>query len=94
MSSQLRKMEDLARSYCELVEAASERDETWIQQVAGLLPQLHMAITALGGVPDDVSTTWWQIWTHASNYTDIYANCSGTEMPTGWNSTPPTTSSA
>ena len=54
MSSQLREMEDLARSYCELVEAASERDETWIQQVAGLLPQLHMAITALGGVPDDV----------------------------------------
>lgn len=57
MSSQLREMEHLARSYCELVEAASERDETWIQDVAGLLPRLHMAITALGGAPDDLEHT-------------------------------------
>ena len=57
MSSQLREMEHLARSYCELVEAASESDETWIQDVAGLLPRLHMAITALGGAPDDLQHT-------------------------------------
>lgn len=53
MSSHLQEMEDLARSYCRLVEAASERDDSWIEQVAALLPRLHMAVTALGGVPDD-----------------------------------------
>lgn len=53
MNAQLKEMEDLARSYCQLVERASERDETWLQEVAGLLPRLHAVVTALGGVPPD-----------------------------------------
>ena len=48
MSPQLQEVADLARNYCELVERADERDSTWLQEVAAVLPRLHAAILALG----------------------------------------------
>ena len=57
MSPQIREIAALARSYCELVESADERDPTWLQEVATMLPRLQAAILALGSPPEELGGT-------------------------------------
>jgi len=38
-----------ARDYCRLVEGVQDGDRRWLQHVAGLLPRLHVAISAVNG---------------------------------------------
>jgi hypothetical protein len=40
-------MIDLARRYCELIDASDEEDPTWLSRVAELLPRLHAAVASL-----------------------------------------------
>jgi hypothetical protein len=47
MSPQEQKLEVLARNYCELVESLNSGNTQWLQEIAGLLPRLHEAVSAL-----------------------------------------------
>ena len=54
MSPQVIELENLARNYCELVDCLEEGDDTWLNQVASLLPRLHAAVAALN-LPETTS---------------------------------------
>ncbi|MCU7880805.1 MAG: DUF5063 domain-containing protein [Candidatus Thiodiazotropha sp. (ex Lucinoma aequizonata)] len=47
MSPKIEELEVLARNYCELVESLQEGNTQWLQEIAGLLPRLHAAVSAL-----------------------------------------------
>lgn len=47
MSPEVIELENLARNYCELVDSLDEGNVTWLQQVATLLPKLHVAVSGL-----------------------------------------------
>ena len=49
MSRNDSEMIELARSYCELIEASGAGPEGWLREVADLLPRLQAAITSLDG---------------------------------------------
>ena len=40
-------MIDLARRYCQLIDASSDEDPSWLSEVADLLPRLHAAVVSL-----------------------------------------------
>jgi len=42
------ELEQVARNYCEIIEASSPSEADWLSRVAALLPRLHAAIAALG----------------------------------------------
>lgn len=49
MSRKAPDMIDLATRYCELIEASSVEQATWLKDVAELLPRLHAAVNSLNG---------------------------------------------
>jgi len=51
MPLQCARMASVAREYCALIDG--ERDADWIQQLAKLLPRLHVAVTALSAPSND-----------------------------------------
>jgi hypothetical protein len=50
MNPQHRELAGVARDYCRMIERVEFVDEQWIERVAGLLPRLHAAVSALGTV--------------------------------------------
>lgn len=55
MELQRKEMENVARLYCELIDATETADSSWFQQLSELLPRLHMAVTSLKGRAGNVS---------------------------------------
>jgi hypothetical protein len=51
MSPVALELEQVARNYCELIEASSPTEADWLSRVASLLPRLHAAVAALGEPP-------------------------------------------
>ena len=49
MSRNASEMINLAQRYCELIEASSAELESWLEDVAELLPRLHAAVASLNG---------------------------------------------
>jgi hypothetical protein len=47
MSPKINELENLARDYCDLVDAQSKDDGEWLKRVASLLPKLNAAVTSL-----------------------------------------------
>ena len=47
MSRGVTDMIDLAKRYCDLIDASSEEDPSWLPQVAAVLPRLHAAVVSL-----------------------------------------------
>ena len=52
MSPHFNEMASVARSYCELIESVDDADHSWLNEIATLLPRLHVAVSALGAEPD------------------------------------------
>lgn len=57
MSVKAPEMIRLAQRYCELIEASSAEQATWLKDVAELLPRLHATVSSLNGRPDDGDLT-------------------------------------
>jgi hypothetical protein len=55
MSPKILEMEAVARHYCELVESLNEGNIQWLQEIASLLPRLHVAVAALNLPEPDCS---------------------------------------
>ena len=51
MSPKVMELEAVARNYCELVESLNDGNTQWLQEIASLLPRLHVAVAALN-LPD------------------------------------------
>lgn len=49
MKSDSDEMIEAATVFCRLIEAVDESDSSWLHQLAGLLPRLHVAVGALRG---------------------------------------------
>jgi hypothetical protein len=47
MSPKVQELQAIARHYCELVESLQDGNTQWLEQVASLLPRLHVAVSAL-----------------------------------------------
>mgnify|MGYP003572049174 FL=1 len=47
MSRGVTEMIGLAQRYCELIDASSKDDASWLPQVAEVLPRIHAAVTSL-----------------------------------------------
>lgn len=50
MSPEMNEMMGVARRYCRLVENHNGADQDWLQHMAELLPQLHVAIARLKAI--------------------------------------------
>lgn len=48
MAPEVQHMAEVARSYCQLVEAVSDANGSWLDHVARLLPRIHASVAALG----------------------------------------------
>jgi hypothetical protein len=57
MSPTALELVQVARTYCELIEASGPEDNRWLSRVATLLPKLHAAVAALGGDAEDGNHT-------------------------------------
>jgi len=51
MSPAASELVQVARNYCELIEASSPAEEKWLSRVAALLPRIHAAVAELGEDP-------------------------------------------
>lgn len=49
-----REMVAVSRLYCGTIEAVSDDDGSWLEQLSGVLPRLHAAVSALGTPPEDM----------------------------------------
>jgi len=49
MSPQFNEMVEVAQSYCSLIEGLGDSREGWLEELAELLPRLHLAVSALNG---------------------------------------------
>ncbi|PLY14701.1 MAG: DUF5063 domain-containing protein [Sedimenticola sp.] len=48
MSPRFNEMEEVARTYCNLIENVREINAQWLQDLAALLPKLHATVASLG----------------------------------------------
>lgn len=49
MSPKAEELTQLAKNYCRLIENSGGDNDTWLEQLANLLPHLHVAVASLNG---------------------------------------------
>ncbi len=55
----VRHVSEVVQEYCSLIESVQEADDEWLQQLAELLPHMHVAIAVLDGFDEPVNFTDW-----------------------------------